>query len=87
MDIMDELNNLQQQKQVQTIKPRKYSYDEYINIINNRLKRINGELYMLSHELAQGITQDRINELQNVMHNFELEKIAELKEQLKTVYW
>ena len=84
---MDELNNLQQQKQVQTIKPRKYSYDEYINIINNRLQRIHGELYMLSHELAQGITQNRIEELQKIMHEFEHKQIAELYEQLKTVFW
>lgn len=86
MDIMDELNNLQKQKQVQQ-NTCKLTYDEYKTAINHRLQRINGELFMLFHELAAGQTQSKINDIHNVITNFKMQQINDLYEQLKTVYY
>lgn len=86
MDIMDELQNLQKQKQVQQ-NTCKLTYDEYKTAINNRLQKINGELFILFHELAAGQKQDKINGLNNIITDFELKQIHELKECLKSMYY
>ena len=85
MDIIDELKDLQQQKQVQ-INKHKLTYDEYNKVIANRLQRINGELFMLFHELAYEQPQSKVNAIDKVLQDFSLIQLQELHEQLKNVF-
>jgi len=87
MDVLDEIKDLQQQKQVQKQSKRKLTYDEYNNLIVNRIKRINAELFMLFHELAQDKPQKKVDEINTVLRDFQLNQVQELHEQLKTTFY
>lgn len=86
MDIMDEIKDLQKQKQVQT-NNHKLTYDEYNKVIANRMQRINGELFMLLHELANNQPQRKVKEIDKVLQDFSLIQLHELHEQLKTAFY
>lgn len=87
MDVLDELKDLQRQKQVQTDNHR-LTFEEYNDIVNNRLKRVNAELYLLLNELIQHEqVQDRINNLNNILNDFQMYKINDLQEQLKDAFY
>lgn len=86
MDIMDEIKDLQQQKQVQT-NNHKLTYDEYNKAIANRIQRIYGELFMLFHELANNQPQRKVKEIDKVLQDFSLIQLHELHEQLKTAFY
>lgn len=86
MDILDEVNDLLKQKQVQKLDNRKLTYDEQNKIVCNRLQRINAELFMLFHELAQGKPQQKVNDIDRILRDFQLTHVQELHEQLKSVF-
>lgn len=87
MDISDEIKNVIKLKQVQTIAPQKLTYREYNAKINNRLKNVNSELFMLFHELTQNISQKKSAEINTILLEFQTDQINELHEKLKGVFY
>lgn len=87
MDLSDEVKNVIKLKQLQTTAPQKLTFREYNEIITNRLKNVNSELFMLFHELAQHIDQEKSDEINKILLDFRSNEINELHEKIKDCYY
>lgn len=66
---------------------QKSTFEEYNKVICNRIKRINGELYMLYEELSQGESEAKHAAFWNAIQDFTGSEISGLHEKLKGLFY
>ncbi len=86
MNATERIKDIMQQKQTCTQK-RRFSFDEYKAAMQNHIREIDGELFLMFHELANGIDERRQQELDRVIKDFTCNELNALIEKIKSCFY
>lgn len=76
-----------QQKQTCKQITRRFTFDEYKAAMQEHIKEIDGELFLMFHELANGIDERRQQELDRVIKDFTCKELNALTEKIKSCFY
>lgn len=86
MNTTDRIKDIMQQKQT-CKQERRFTFDEYKAAMQEHIREIDGELFLMYHELAGGIDERRQQELDRVIKDFTCNELNGLTEKIKDCFY
>lgn len=87
MNAPERIKDIMQQKQTCKQINRRFTFDEYKAAMQEHIKEIDGELFLMFHELANGIDERRQQELDRVIKDFSCNELNALTEKIKSCFY
>jgi hypothetical protein len=87
MNASEKIKDIMRQKQTCNQENRRLTFEEYKSIMQEHIKEIDGELFLMFHELAGGLDERRQKELNQVIKDFSCNELNALTEKIKDCYY
>lgn len=87
MNAIEKIKDVMQQKQACKQDNRRFTLEEYKAAMQEHIREIDGELFLMFHELAGGLDERRQKELDGIIKAFSCNELNALTEKIKDCFY